>query len=76
MVPVINLEKTGTNIKKLRKERGLTIRKLQEYFPFTNPQPIYKWEYGAHLPTVDNLVILAYALGVRIEDILVIEEVE
>ena len=42
---------------------------------FNNPQAIYKWERGETLPTIDNLVILATNLNVRVDDILVLKEI-
>ena len=32
---------------------------------------LYKWQNGAALPTIDNLIVLAAVLQVRIDDILV-----
>jgi len=40
-------------------------------FGFNSPQAIYKWQNGTALPTVDNLIVLAALLNVRIDDILV-----
>ena len=39
--PVIDLTATGANIRRLRLERGLTVRDLQRYFGFEQPQAIY-----------------------------------
>ena len=58
---------------RLRKENGLTVKDLQNIFGFTTPQAIYKWQRGAVLPTVDNLVILANVFHVHIDEILVRE---
>ena len=69
--PVIDLVATGNNIKRLRLERGLTVRDLQSYFGFEEPQAIYKWQKGQSLPTVDNLYALGSLLGVSMDDILV-----
>lgn len=44
--PVIDLAATGRNIQRLREERGLTVRDLQAYFGFEEPQAIYKWQKG------------------------------
>lgn len=71
---IINMEKTGENITKLRMESGLSVRELQKIFGFATPQAIYKWQRGVVLPTVDNLVILADVFNVHIEEILVIED--
>ena len=59
--PIIDLAATGSNIRQLRIERGLSVRDLQSYFGFEEPQAIYKWQRGESLPTVDNL----YALGAQ-----------
>lgn len=71
---IINMEKTGENITKLRIESGLSVRELQKIFGFATPQAIYKWQRGVVLPTVDNLVILAEVFDVSIEEILVMED--
>jgi len=68
--PVIDMEATGKNIVRLRKERGLTVRDLQVYFGFEEPQAIYKWQSGKSLPSVDNLYALGTLLEVPMEKIL------
>lgn len=70
-IPAIDMAKTGQNIVILRKKAGLTVRDLQNAFGFGTPQAIYKWQQGLALPTIDNLVVLAALLGVKIDDILV-----
>ena len=70
-LPVIDMVKTGQNIGKLRKQAGLSVKDLQDIFGFATPQAIYKWQQGAALPTIDNLVVLAAVLQVRLDDILV-----
>jgi len=72
-IPTINLAQTGANIVKLRKNAGLSVRDLQMAFGFNYPQAIYKWQSGAALPTVDNLIGLAALLNVHIDDILVLD---
>ena len=71
MFPVIDLAATGENIARLRKDRGLTVRDLQNWFGFEEPQAIYKWQKGKSLPTVDNLYALGALLDVPLEEILV-----
>lgn len=71
MFPVIDLVATGENIIRLRKARGLTVRDLQSWFGFEEPQAIYKWQKGKSLPTVDNLYALGTLLDVPMEQILV-----
>ena len=70
-LPTIDMIRTGQNINRLRKQAGLSVRDLQDIFGFATPQAIYKWQQGAALPTIDNLVVLAAVLQVRLDDILV-----
>ena len=70
-LPTIDMIKTGENINVLRKQAGLSVRDLQDIFGFATPQAIYKWQQGVALPTIDNLVVLAAVLQVRLDDILV-----
>ena len=74
--PVIDLRKTGRNIEQLRRNAGLSVRDLQDYFGFEYPQAIYKWQHGECLPAVDNLLALALLLKVAMEDLLVYEDQE
>lgn len=69
--PVIDPIATGENIVRLRKDRGLTVRDLQAFFGFEEPQAIYKWQRGKSLPTVDNLYALSALLDVPMDEILV-----
>lgn len=71
--PTINMVETGANIVRLRKSAGLTVRDLQSTFGFRSPQAIYKWQTGASLPTLDNLIILSMVFHVSIEDILAVD---
>lgn len=69
--PLIDVQATGKNIVRLRKLRGLSVKDLQSYFGFEQPQAIYKWQWGNCLPSVDNLFALSHLLDVPISDILV-----
>lgn len=69
----INMKATGENIVQLMNKAGITVRMLQRFFDFENPNTIYKWRHGESLPTVDNLVALAFILNVRMDDIVVLE---
>ena len=73
-LPAIDLMRTGANITALRKKAGLSVHDLQVAFGFRSPQAIYKWQSGAALPTVDNLIVLSRPLRVPIEQILVLTE--
>lgn len=71
LFPVIDPAATGRNIQRLRKARGLTVRDLQSYFGFEDPQAIYRWQWGRSLPSVDNLYALSSLLHVSMNEILV-----
>ena len=75
-IPTIDMIRTGQNINRLRKLAGVSVKDLQDIFGFATPQAIYKWQQGAAMPTIDNLVILAAVLGVRIDDILVMTDMQ
>ena len=69
----INMKATGKNIVQLMNEAGITVRMLQRFFDFENPNAIFKWRYGESLPTGDNLVALAFILHVKMDDIIALE---
>ena len=68
-VPVLDPVQTGLNIIALRTRAGLSVRDLQAVFGFNSPQAIYRWQSGAAMPTVDNLIILAAVLQVTMDEI-------
>lgn len=72
-IPTVDLIKTGENITNMRKEADMSVKELQEIFGFGTPQAIYKWQQGAALPTVDNLVVLSVIFGKTIDEILVLD---
>ena len=73
-LPAIDMVATGKNIARLREAAGLTVKNLQDIFGFTSPQAVYKWQNGTAMPTIDNLVVLAAALSVTMDEISVIDE--
>ena len=42
MLPRIDMKATGANLERLRRSRGLSVRDVQQYFGFDQPQAIYK----------------------------------
>ena len=72
-MPAIDMMATGRNILKMRQAAGLTVKDLQAFFGFTTPQAIYKWQHGAAMPTIDNLVALAMIFGVTMDEIIVVD---
>ncbi|MBR6050521.1 MAG: helix-turn-helix transcriptional regulator [Clostridia bacterium] len=69
MKPIIDLVATGANIKLLRRERGVTVAKIQSFLSLESPRSIYKWQSGSTLPNVENLLGLSIILGVSMNDI-------
>lgn len=73
--PVIDLENTGLQIKKLRKISGFSVRDLQTIFGFEYPQAVYAWEQGKNIPSIDNLLVLSKLFGVPVEEIVMTKTV-
>ena len=71
---VLDLKQTGINLRKLREDRGLTICQLSKLIGVCKA-PIYRWEAGDHMPTVDHLVFLSEFYGVPIDSIVARKEV-
>ena len=76
MFPAIDMVATGAQIQALRIKSGYSVKDLQEVFGFSDPQAIYRWQWGQSLPRVDNLVALSVLFGVTIDSILVLEQKE
>ena len=71
MIPIIDMTATGSNITRMRKDAGMTVKDLQDIFGFSTPQAIYKWQRGAAMPTIDNLIVLASVFSVPMDEIVV-----
>ena len=61
--------KTGTLIKKLRKEKGMTQKELADQLHITD-RAVSKWERGLCAPDVSLLEPLAAALGVTVVELI------
>lgn len=71
ILPIIDTVGTGIRIMNLRKQSGLSVKELQNILGFATPNAIYKWQNGAAMPTLDNLIVLAAVFNVLIDDIIV-----
>lgn len=71
-MPVVDMIQTGKNISRLRKQSGLSAADLQAALGLSSPRAIFKWQRGDSIPSVDNLVVLAFLFGVHIDDILAV----
>ena len=72
--PVLDMEATGKRIRELRKARNISIPELRDRMQLESVQVIYKWERGASVPSLDNLILLSKILETPIESILVIHD--
>lgn len=72
--PILDLEATGRQIKKIRMEKQISVSAICEYMGFENPQAVYKWQRGETLPSVDNLFALSRLFETPIDNILCEQE--
>lgn len=72
---VVDRVKTGEKLWKLRQEGKLSLKELVNELELETCAPIYHWESGRCLPTLDKLVRLAKLYGKTIEEIVVVKEV-
>lgn len=75
-IPVINMKETGRKIRRIMDNNGVNVNDVQDGLNLASKASIYFWLNGRNVPSVDNLVALAYLLNVRIDDLLVVEMVE
>ena len=77
-IPVIDVEATSQNLKRLRKERSIKVSEIQKSLNMTYPQAIYNWENPdlKDLPSIDHLVSLAKLYRVSIDEMIVIRKEE
>lgn len=70
---MVNQKETGLRIYKMMAEKGITPRDVKETCHLASVHAVYKWYWGKSIPSIDNLVILAWMLDVTIDDIIVVE---
>lgn len=66
----IDLDKTGSYLKKMAQNNGYTVKEIQKYLHLSCPQPVYRWFNGQTLPTVDHLYLLSRMFQVHMNDLL------
>ena len=71
--PVIDLVKTGNNIKRISKESGFSADMIRDLLGVSDKSNVYKWFRGEVLPTVDNLLAMSILFGVTINELIVTE---
>ena len=70
----IDIKATGENIKTLMDKNNISVSNMAESCGLATKQAVYKWIWGAALPTLDNLVIIAKLFNCRMDDIIIINE--
>lgn len=68
---IVDTVATGKNINRFRLDANLSVRDVQKACLLSTPTCVYRWIHGESLPTLDNLVILAVLLNVKLDDIIV-----
>lgn len=59
--------KTGQNLKKIRKSKGLPIYTVAKELGLQSKQAVYKWERGDCLPRVDHFTDLCSYIKLRLK---------
>lgn len=65
------MRKTGENIKKICKQKGITVKYIQEELNVGAFQSIYNWFNGKTLPSLDNLYALSKILEVSMDNLVI-----
>ena len=68
---IIDPTATGKNIRRMRKECGITVAEIQERLGLSTPRVIYKWQRGERMPGIDNLLKLSEMFGASVNDIII-----
>lgn len=72
--PVISLEKTAANIKRVRKAKGYTVKAVAEKIGLCGVQSVYDWESARCLPDIQNFLAISRLYDITINSILVCED--
>ena len=70
-MPMVDMIATGRNIRALRITAGMTFDCMAEACGVSRAA-VAKWQRGDCIPTIDNLIILAFIWNVRVDDIIVV----
>lgn len=76
MFPAIDKRKTGQRICFWMKVNGLTIKDVQEYLALSCVQTVYRWLDGTNIPSIDNLYALSILFKIKLDTIIVGNEME
>lgn len=68
--PEYNPKVIGENLRRLRKEKCLSVKEVQEYLRIGSAQAIYKYENGKGYPQADTMFALMELYEADINDII------
>ena len=71
MTPLIEKAKTGEQIRKMMRLRGVTVQDVKVHLSLGCVQSVYHWLDGQSLPTLDNLYALSDLLQVPMDMLVV-----
>ena len=71
MAYIVDIKKTGAHMKKLFKERNITVNDIRNELGLKSKQSVYRWYYGEAMPTIDHLYTIARMLKVPVDELLV-----
>lgn len=69
-MPVIDMKRTGENIKAMRKANNISVKDIVMNTGVSE-RAVFKWQQGKSVPTVDNLIVLAFMFNVTMDKIIV-----
>ena len=69
--PEIDVAATGTKIRVLREQSGISVDAFARYLHLSGTRSVYYWFSGKTLPSVDNLFAMSRLFQVTINNILV-----
>ena len=67
------MEATGANIRRLIKGSGYSVKDIMAITGISTEQAVYKWYRGESIPAIETMLILCSALGIAINELLVID---
>ena len=68
--PLIDLGKTGENIRTARESHNMSVRDLQSYLHLASPRVIYQWQSGKALPSLDHFFAMSILWNMSINDLI------
>ncbi|MBQ1491510.1 MAG: helix-turn-helix transcriptional regulator [Blautia sp.] len=71
-MPVIDMKGTGRNIKEMMTLTGKSAKDIQDACGLTTRNAVYRWISGDAMPSIDNLVVIAFLFGTTMDQIIAV----